>query len=321
MREQSTSRPRDHFREQPWAGPQCGASTNTYLVALLVLAAIVALLVVLSGGRGEQAEEGDAARSAAADVLATAERLDPALYRGQIEALEAALYRQAAADVNTARHINHSARRLADAVRNGGEAAGPVAARTITDFADSVLQPDDVGFATLDLPATRSRWTGLRDRVFRSADWFIGGAGSGPAARTDPATKEATVNDLRRLVETLTDLINSGRGETSYFGEIGVDVEEMSREADSLREDWEEWARGWSSRVEYVAAALPVRTAADAPTELVEAHRELATAIHQLRLIAMADSVSGVPSRAERQRLFDAAEGAVQSARGLLSAL
>ncbi len=321
MREQSTSRPRDHFREQPWAGPQRGASTNTYLVALLVLAAIVALAIVFSGGRGGDSEEADSARSAGPVVLATAERLDPALYRGHIEALEAALYRQGAADVTAARHIHHAARRLADEVRDGGEAAGPVAASAITNFADGVLQPDDVGFATLDLPATRTRWTGLRDRVFRSADWFVGGTAAGPVARTGPDTKEANVNDLRRLVETLTDLIESGRGETGYFGEIGVDVEEMSREADSLREDWEEWARGWSSRVEYVAAALPVRTAADAPTELVEAHRELATAIHQLRLIAMADSVSGVPSRAERQRLFDAAEGAVQSARGLLSVL
>jgi hypothetical protein len=321
MRKLSKLRPGNNYPEQPWADGQGGASTNTYLLALLALAAIVALAVVFSGGRGERAEEGDAARSAAADVLATPERLDPALYRGQIEALEAALFRQGAADVNTARRINHTARRLADAVRQGGEAAGPVAARTITDFADSVLQPDDVGFATLDLPATRSRWTGLRDRVFRSADWFIGGTGTGPAARTDPAMKEASVNDLRRLVERLTDLIISGRGETGYFGEIGVDVEEMSREAASLREDWEEWARGWSKRVEYAAAALPVQTAPDAPTELVEAHRELATAIHQLRLLAMADSASGVPTRAERQRLFDAADRAVQSARGLLSVL
>ena len=321
MRQRSTSHRSDHYPEKPWAGPQCGASTNTYLLALLALAAIVALAIVFTGGRGKRAEEADAAQSAAADVLATGERLDPALYRGQIEELEAALFRQDEADVNTARHIHHTAQRLADAVRNGGEAAGPVAARTITNFADGVLQSDDVGFATLDLPATRNRWTGLRDRVFRSADWFVGGTASGPTVRTGPDTKEASVNDLRRLVETVTDLINSGRGETGYFGEIGVDVEEMSREAESLREDWEEWARGWSKRVEYVAAALPVRTAPDAPTELVEAHRQLATAIHQLRLIAMADSVSGVPSRAERQRLFDAAEGAVQSARELLSVL
>jgi hypothetical protein len=321
MREQSTLCPGDHYPDEPWADPQCGASTNTYLLALLVLAAIVALAIVFSGGRGGDSEEADSARSAEAILLATAERLDPALYRGQIEALEAALFRQDEADVNTARHIHHTAQRLADAVRNGGEAAGPVAARTITDFADGVLQSDDVGFATLDLPAARNRWTGLRDRVFRSADWFVGGAASGPTVRTGPDTKEASVNDLRRLVETVTDLINSGRGETGYFGEIGVDVEEMSREAESLREDWEEWARGWSKRVEYVAAALPVRTAPDAPTELVEAHRQLATAIHQLRLLAMADSASGVPSRAERQRYFDSADSAVESARSLLSDL
>jgi hypothetical protein len=70
-----------------------------------------------------------------------------------------------------------------------------------------------------------------------------------------------------------------------------------------------------------VAAALPVGTAPDAPTELVDAHRQLATAVHQLRLLAMADSAAGVPSRAERQRYFDSAEGAVESARSLLGDL
>ena len=311
MREQSTSHRSYHYPEEPWADPQRGASTNTYLLALLVLAAIVALAIVFSGGRGEESGDADSHRSAGAVVLATAERLDPALYRGHIEALEAALYRQETADVNDARHIHHSARRLADAVADEGNPAGLMASRAITNFADRILQPDDVGFATLDLPATRSRWSELRGRLFLPADWFVGGAASGPAARTGPDTREASVNELRRLVETVTYLINSGRGETGYFGYIGVDVEEMSREAESLREDWEEWARGWSKRVEFVAAALPVRTAPDAPTELVEAHRQLATAIHQLRLLAMADSASGVPSRAERQRFFDSADSAV----------
>jgi hypothetical protein len=288
---------------------------------MLVLAAIVALAIAFSGRRGEQAGDADSARSAEAFVLAPGERLDPALYRGRIEALEAALYRQDTADVTAARHINHSAKRLADAVLDEGELAAPRAARAIENFANGVLQPDDVGFATLDVPATRNRWTGLRERLFRPADWFVGGAASGPAARTGPDTREASVNDLRRLVETVTDLTNSGRDESGYFGEIGVDVEEMSPEAASLRADWDEWARGWSKRVEYVAASLPVRTAADAPTELVEAHRELATAIHQLRLVAMTDSPTGVPPRAERQRYFDAAEGAVETARSLLGYL
>ena len=314
-------RPGDRCSQRPWTDRQCGASTNTYLLVLLALAAIVVIAITFTGGPGEESGEADTERPAAADVPALAERLDPALYRGQIEGLEAALYRQGTVDVTAARHIHHAARLLADAVRDGGEPAGPVAARAITEFADSVIQPEDVGFASLDLPATRARWSALRGRLFRSADWFVGGGSTGPSRRAAPPTKEATVNDLRRLVESVTDLIISGRGETSYFGEVGVDVEEMSREAESLREDWEEWARGWSKRVEFVAASLPVSTAADAPTELVEAHRELATSVHQLRLVAEADSASGVPSRAERQRLFDAAERAVQNARGLLSDL
>jgi hypothetical protein len=321
MRQKSTSHPRDRQLDRSWNEPQRGASTNTYLLALLVLAVIVALAIVFFGGEGEQAEDADSARSAAAVVLAPGERLDPALYRTEIEALEATLYRVGTADATTARHIHYAARRLADAVLDERETAAPRAARAITSFADGVLQPDDVGFATLDLPATRGQWTQLRGRLFRPADWFAGGAASGPAVRSGPDTKEASVNDLRRLVETVTDLINSGRDETGYFGEIGVDVEEMSNQAASLRSDWEEWARGWSQRVETVAASLPVRTAADAQTELVEAHRQLSTAIHQLRLVAMTDSATGVPPRAERQRYFDAAQRAVGSARSLLSVL
>ncbi len=323
MRQKSSSRPRDRQLDGSRNEPQRGASTNTYLLALLVIAVAVALAIVFFGGEGDQVEDADSARSAETVVLAPGERLDPALYRTEIEALEATLYRVGTVDTTTARHIHYAATRLADAVLDGREPFAPQAARSITSFADRVLQPDDVGFATLDLPATRGRWSELRGRLFRPAEWFTGGAegAPGPGVRPGPDTREASVNELRRLVETVTDLINSGRDETGYFGEIGVDVEEMSDGAASLRSDWEDWARGWSQRVETVAASLPVRTAGDAPNELVEAHRQLATAIHQLRLVAMTESATGVPSRVERQRYFDAAQRAVDSARSLLSVL
>jgi hypothetical protein len=278
---------------------------------------------VVSEGDKEQAGDAGSAGSVETVVLAPGERLDPARYRTEIEALEATLYRVGTVDATAAQHIHYAARRLADAVLEGREPFAPQAARTITTFADRVLQPDDVGFATLDLPATRGRWIELRGRLFRPADWLTGGAEGAPGSGVHPGpdTREASVNELRRLVETVTDLINSGRDETGYFGEIGVDVEEMSDGAASLRADWEDWARGWSQRVETVAASLPVRTASDARNELVEAHRQLATAIHQLRLVAMTESATGVPPRVERQRYFDAAQRAVDSARSLLSVL
>jgi hypothetical protein len=123
------------------------------------------------------------------------------------------------------------------------------------------------------------------------------------------------------ITTQVADLAASGRDETSYFGEIGVDVAEGTDEAANLGAEWLDWAKGWNQRVEFLAATLPSAPTASAPAELVSAHRALATAIHQLRLVAMTGTGSEVPPRAERTRLFDAADSSIEAARINLSGM
>lgn len=306
-----------------WSNPQRGASTNTYLIALAVVAVIVVVLVLADRTDGPEDREGEGVAAVETVELAPEQRLNPALFRGQIRALEMALYPSEGANAPSSGGIAAAARRLAEAVRSEGGPSARQAADALSGYAAEVSGTNDVGFTSLDLPAVRASWQELRSVLFQPADWFAGADATAAEVVEQPATdsQESYINDLRRIAFNVTGLVYSGKDEAGYFGEIGVDVAAGSDQAAALREDWLEWAKGWNRRVEIMAATIPPAPDSGAPEDLMQAHRALATAVYQLRLVAMSDDPTGVPSRAERNRLFDSAEEAVTAARTYLTNL
>lgn len=302
---------------------QRGATTNTYLLALFLLVVGVLLAIYLNKGSDTPGSANRMAMRAAIVELPPEARLNPALFRGQIVALETALGLGGSVGDPDIGEISRAVLQLADTLQADGGSIALRVAPALYDFAHDLDQFKKVGFSNLDLPAVREHWFQLRSGLFKPANWYasddVGHSGDLEPGATD--SRSELVNDFRVLTMSISDLAMSGRDETSYFGEIGVDVANGSDAAAALTIDWNEWAKGWNHRVEYLAASLPAAPSANAEPELATAHKALATAIHQLRLVAMSDTGAAVPSRTQRTRWFDAADAEVEKARINLSGL
>ncbi len=310
-----------HHASSPRASRARGAGTTFYLIVVAILAALVLAFVLLER-RSPPSERPPAGPTAGGLQPGAGGRLDPRPFRSQVEALEAVLYRPGPADAATGAHVSYAARQLADVVRTATEGtSSQLHWREIASFAQEVGREDDVGFASFDLPAARTRWEEIRGRVFLPADWLTGSSSGtrSSSVRVSTGSESSLVDRLRRLAETTGELINSGRDESEALADLGVEVPEGTSRADDLLADWRRWSKEWEQQVNGLTAALPPPPGRDAPEDLVSARQALARALNDLRLVPVPTADSGMPTRSERAQRFDAAESALQLVRDHLA--
>jgi len=124
--------------------------------------ALLALLLLACG----DSETGRATGERAA-------RLDPLPYRGEIEAVEAALYAAPPEPAGDAQQVSAAlAALLASIEQREGIPGALHPARTLWAFSESVAVAPDPAAAPRDHALVQGEWEAARDRAFEPTEWF-----------------------------------------------------------------------------------------------------------------------------------------------------
>jgi hypothetical protein len=295
-------------------------------VVLITLSAIVlsALVVEQLVRRGNSVEPADhPTTSSPQESQAAADRLDPAPYQKEIVALESLLYRSEQGGFDDASGIAHAVQMLSIAVRGDGTSRKQQDAfGRLFDYAGRVGARADVGYSTADIPQLRSEWAEVRDRVFRSADWFNQSSPELTAAqtRTVPVADPRVVRELERAARGVERLILRGKRKALSFPEASVDAGLHTRDAIAATRGWNAWSREWSKEVDVAGSDLPAHPGFDTDASLTMAFQELSQALGDLRNVTFsAASTSNIPFMYERKRHFESAGHHVEQARDYLA--
>lgn len=156
------------------------------LMTAAVLGVVLAVLVVSASFRSSdpaQAADSPLSRQPRWAVQAFTEQgLDPAPFRGEIEALEKLLYESdpSAPPQALAGHLETAAADLAKAVRQKSSPLhGTAVSLRLLTFSGWVGSSADAGYGGLRLKEAQRHWEAdVRDAVFLPADWFRGSGDS-----------------------------------------------------------------------------------------------------------------------------------------------
>lgn len=148
------------------------------------------------------------------------DRLDPAPFQPQIQALEAALYEGGQRSPYTAtRAVKAAARALEDSVR-GRHPGAPVPdlTRALDSTTARLDASSEAGYVLPDFYAARGNWERVRREYFANAGWYhppmavsdvgVGEGGAASGAHEDPAAFHQTnafADDLERIVVSYRD--------------------------------------------------------------------------------------------------------------------
>ena len=103
----------------------------------------------------------------------TAGRIDPALVRSQIEAMEALVYAGQVDQFAHGSRIQRASMVLYSAVMAAtNPLLGSLHGRKILGFGNAAGLYEDVGYSTIDMDQVRKDWEDLRVDVFWDVDWF-----------------------------------------------------------------------------------------------------------------------------------------------------
>ena len=156
------------YYEEPETRPRGSSfSVVSLLVWLLVLSGVG------YGGYRFFSSMGERGGEIYAEVEKTASRIDPALVRPQIEAVEALVYAQQVSQFGHGTRIQRAAMVLYSAVmRAVSPLLGTRHGQKIVGFGSAVSQYEDAGYTTIDMTRVRRDWEELREEVFWEADWL-----------------------------------------------------------------------------------------------------------------------------------------------------
>ena len=103
----------------------------------------------------------------------TAGRIDPALVRSQMEAMEALVYAEQVDQFAHGSRIQRASMILYSAVMAASDPLlGSLHGRKIVAFGSAAAQYEDVGYSTIRMDQVRKDWEDLRADVFWDVDWF-----------------------------------------------------------------------------------------------------------------------------------------------------
>ena len=231
-------------------------------------------------------------------------RLDPGLYRTDIEIVEATLY---AGDHDSQTQIDAAMHRLAATLGgNRPTLAEKQAALAIGMLASEV--GSDYAMKTRDVAAVRQRWEGLRQTHFRPADWFQSATAELEAQDTE-AAMVGHAKDNHRWENTITGLdlaVSHVRGALTGWPEgdfSGSDLQRLEDARVALKNE-----------IEHVRTNQPDVILRPEPV-WSQARRALEKAISQTeKLLAPSRTASGVPNSHELETRLFLAESAIRMA-------
>ncbi len=103
----------------------------------------------------------------------TASRINPALVRFQIEAMEVLVYAGQVSQFAHGSRMQRASMMLYSAVMAAtNPLLGSLHGRKIVAFGNAAAQYDDVGYSTIRMDQVRKDWEDLRAEVFWDVDWF-----------------------------------------------------------------------------------------------------------------------------------------------------
>lgn len=142
-----------------------------YAIVAVGLAVVVVMWLDRRGG-GTVNEEADSQAQPAA-AAADPTLMDPTPYRVTIQQIETILYQDGPSGLADASQVSRLAVQLGtQLLRAPNRLQGQRAGREVMAFSNRIGQLEDVGSATLNLPAARKDWEEVRGKVFVAAAWF-----------------------------------------------------------------------------------------------------------------------------------------------------
>jgi hypothetical protein len=247
--------------------------------------------------------------------------VDPAPFRGEIEAVEAVLYMPSPPEHGDPERVARLAVELGARMQAElGRLVGRRAFVALLGFASEVEAQGEAGYVAPDLTLPRRAWESLRDEMFRDAPWF---RRSGPRLaeaqrKPEPRAEPGVLASLGAWADDLDALAAEGRREMMQFGEMYVDVAEGSREERALEAAWNAFARGWDGRVSGACRQAPGQPGLGGELNVVLAWQSLGQAAHQLRIATVSPAEWSVPDKAWRQQSLAQAEANLAEARSHL---
>ena len=280
-------------------------------IAALAVPVLAALVLTGCGGGGEQAG-------------ATATRLDPELYRSDLEDVEAVLFKDEPADYGDGDRVSAALYRAAGrAMAAGCDPASQAKARVLVAFAGEAGAMEDAGYAMPDLGSLRARWREVRGEVFDRAEWFRE-ADAGLAARQRPAPPRAdadAVRDVEQVIERLRDLMRRGRRDVEQLGEPVYALELIGREGEAQIARWQAWSRRWDEQLTELARKLPPAPGLDDDGNYLVAYQNVAQALGALRRVPLGAGAWPTPFRYQWEECFELAERQLAAAGERLASL
>ena len=261
-------------------------SPVTFVIGI-VSVGVIGLIV----GKGTRtvATHGDAVM---ADVARTAIRLDPNVFRKEMEVLEDLVYAEGTASFHHGSSILQAASTLSDVIKNKevgllGQSRQQQAILEILSFGERQAAAEDVGYAVMDLSQTRTDWEDVRTRVFHDADWFRHATPRMARSADNNAIHASTLRVLEDFATELDQTVRFARSHSQRFGEPNTD--RRSSEAERQRADWLSFRQAMQTRLRAISGAR-LTGIARMPGEALATHQYLTQAADRLsQLVAFED--------------------------------
>ncbi len=255
------------------------------LLCLLGMAAI--LLYIFRPGQGEAT--GIIDLGVASNPAVTVTKLDPEPYRGQIQALETALFRTPLDETEDLLVASSNVRAATDDLSSAILRSEPIDGLTTADLIARIGQgvPADQVVLT-DIQRARDQWTRLRKQRFLSADWFTEPSAAG-------AVPDTTAADFSSIAASVLALIEDGAVEVETLNDPGLSTggDDGFEEDDSALR-WRTFARDWLDQLKSLQSRLPARPGAGAAGNLLVAIQDLEQAMRLARSLATSNQLPSV---------------------------
>lgn len=208
----------------------------------------------------------------------------PEAYRGRIQALEAALYKDAPPTLADAQAVSNEASQLAGAIMERHQKNPFVrdAVGDIMEFAGAVSSAEEglTMLPTARLDWTR-RWEAVRARRFEKAPWFHAAvtAADGPAPDFERAAAR-----IQTAGHRLKTLLASVPPELEAFGDEDVNMPDLQKDPGGAKakiEAWRAWTAAWEPRVDQALGDFPKPD--EIPEELQFAYDTLVRSAQEAR--------------------------------------
>jgi len=276
----------------------------------LALVAGLLSLSACSGGSGSGSSSAQA-------------QFDPEVYRAEIQAVEAVLYKQSPPDYADPGRAAAALTQLFDAIdHNEPDRTKRQRAQTLM-FLSSRADQTDVGYAAPSLRATRDEWEKARHELFGDADWFRTSSPDVAAAqtRTVPRPTEGQVYELTRVIDRLDDVVRDGRRECDQLGEPVYEPGFEGAEGRVQVERWGRFAIEWNERLDDTAKSFPAAPALDGDVDFTMAYQGISNAFSELRAVPVGVGDWATPFAYQWQQHFASAEAYLSEARTRLERL